>query len=82
MVHTDTYRSLVKVLFIALLTVALQEDDDGDPTKERACDSLIMCIVTSLNQGLRNGGGIGDVLRQPSSKVLHADNTTPPSVEK
>ncbi|XP_064604842.1 inositol 1,4,5-trisphosphate receptor-like isoform X2 [Liolophura sinensis] len=48
--------------------VALQEDDDGDPTKERACDSLIMCIVTSLNQGLRNGGGIGDVLRQPSSK--------------
>ncbi|XP_037091266.1 inositol 1,4,5-trisphosphate receptor type 2-like [Pollicipes pollicipes] len=27
-----------------------------------------MCIVTTLNQGLRNGGGIGDVLRAPSSK--------------
>ena len=25
-----------------------------------------MCIVTTLNQGLRNGGGIGDVLRSPS----------------
>ncbi|XP_017780207.1 PREDICTED: inositol 1,4,5-trisphosphate receptor isoform X5 [Nicrophorus vespilloides] len=35
--------------------------------KERACDSLIMCIVTTLNQGLRNGGGIGDILRAPSS---------------
>ena len=26
-----------------------------------------MCIITTLNQGLRNGGGIGDVLRAPSS---------------
>ncbi len=25
-----------------------------------------MCIVTTLNQGLRNGGGIGDILRPPS----------------
>jgi len=37
--------------------------------KERHCDSLIMCIVTTLNEGLRNGGGIGDVLRKPSSTV-------------
>lgn len=43
--------------------------DLQDYSKERACDSLIMCIVTTLNQGLRNGGGIGDVLRAPSSKV-------------
>ena len=41
----------------------------GDDVKERACDSLVMCIVTTLNQGLRNGGGIGDILRAPSSKV-------------
>jgi inositol 1,4,5-triphosphate receptor type 1 len=27
-----------------------------------------MCIVTTLNQGLRNGGGIGDILRAPSSE--------------
>ena len=42
---------------------------DGEGEKQRACDSLIMCIVTTLNQGLRNGGGIGDVLRKPNSKV-------------
>lgn len=45
--------------------------DTGDGRKERACDSLIMCIVTTLNQGLRNGGGIGDILRAPSSQVLN-----------
>ncbi|XP_014243514.1 inositol 1,4,5-trisphosphate receptor [Cimex lectularius] len=45
---------------------ALNENTDGE-IKERACDSLIMCIVTTLNQGLRNGGGIGDILRAPSS---------------
>ncbi|XP_076620274.1 inositol 1,4,5-trisphosphate receptor-like isoform X5 [Colletes latitarsis] len=39
----------------------------GGDLKERACDSLVMCIVTTLNQGLRNGGGIGDILRAPSS---------------
>ncbi|XP_078369527.1 inositol 1,4,5-trisphosphate receptor-like isoform X2 [Oculina patagonica] len=39
-----------------------------ESVKERACDTLIMCIVTTLNQGLRNGGGIGDVLRRPSMK--------------
>lgn len=45
-------------------------DGGGDEErKERACDSLIMCIVTTLNQGLRNGGGIGDILRAPSSQV-------------
>lgn len=41
----------------------------GGEAKERSCDSLVMCIVTTLNQGLRNGGGIGDILRAPSSKV-------------
>jgi len=41
----------------------------GEEIKERSCDSLVMCIVTTLNQGLRNGGGIGDILRAPSSTV-------------
>lgn len=45
------------------------EDAGEDTVSERACDSLVMCIVTTLNHGLRNGGGIGDVLRPPSSKV-------------
>jgi len=43
--------------------------DGNGEGKERHCDSLIMCIVTTLNEGLRNGGGIGDVLRKPSSVV-------------
>ncbi|XP_053672160.1 inositol 1,4,5-trisphosphate receptor [Anopheles nili] len=42
-------------------------ESDGD-MKERGCDSMIMCIITTLNQGLRNGGGIGDILRAPSRK--------------
>uniref|UniRef100_A0AAG5DBZ0 Inositol 1,4,5-trisphosphate receptor n=1 Tax=Anopheles atroparvus TaxID=41427 RepID=A0AAG5DBZ0_ANOAO len=40
---------------------------DGE-MKERGCDSMIMCIITTMNQGLRNGGGIGDILRAPSRK--------------
>lgn len=49
---------------------AMQDvEDGGGERKERACDSLVMCIVTTLNQGLRNGGGIGDILRAPSSSV-------------
>jgi inositol 1,4,5-triphosphate receptor type 1 len=48
--------------------VDVKESSDSD-AKERSCDSLLMCIVTTMNQGLRNGGGIGDILRAPSSKV-------------
>ena len=51
-------------------------EDPQEGSKERACDSLIMCIVTTLNQGLRNGGGIGDVLRAPSSKVTTISTTS------
>lgn len=42
---------------------AEEEYEDGI---ERTCDTLLLCIVTVLNQGLRNGGGVGDVLRRPS----------------
>lgn len=37
---------------------------------EKSCETLFMCIITSLSMGLRNGGGIGDVLRKPSSSVI------------
>ncbi|XP_069930285.1 inositol 1,4,5-trisphosphate-gated calcium channel ITPR3 isoform X2 [Oryctolagus cuniculus] len=41
--------------------------EDGEPdSTERACDTLLMCIVTVMNHGLRNGGGVGDILRKPS----------------
>jgi len=53
-----------------LAVAAVDTDGDADEAnKERHCDSLIMCIITTLNEGLRNGGGIGDVLRKPSSTV-------------
>ncbi|KAJ3596150.1 hypothetical protein NHX12_002559 [Muraenolepis orangiensis] len=42
-----------------------QGEQDGT---ERVCDTLLMCIITVLNQGLRNGGGVGDVLRRPSKE--------------
>lgn len=53
----------------AVVEEAQKEDEpSGDNNdKERSCDTLLMCIVTTLNQGLRNGGGIGDVLRSPSA---------------
>ncbi|XP_033744403.1 inositol 1,4,5-trisphosphate receptor-like isoform X4 [Pecten maximus] len=44
----------------------VSEEESRD--KQRVCDSLIMCILTTLNEGLRNGGGIGDVLRKPDTR--------------
>ncbi|KAJ8257213.1 hypothetical protein GJAV_G00183130 [Gymnothorax javanicus] len=43
--------------------VSVAEEEDNT---ERTCDTLLMCIVTVMNHGLRNGGGVGDVLRRPS----------------
>ncbi|TRY92287.1 hypothetical protein DNTS_007066 [Danionella cerebrum] len=43
------------------------EEEDEDAT-ERVCDTLLMCIITVLNHGLRNGGGIADVLRKLSKE--------------
>ncbi|KAK5964841.1 hypothetical protein GCK32_011469, partial [Trichostrongylus colubriformis] len=38
-----------------------------------SCSTLRMCIITTLNWGLRNGGGIGDVLRNigPDEKLFY-----------
>ncbi|CAL8335835.1 unnamed protein product [Lota lota] len=53
-------------------TEALQQDVERSGLEEsgmeRACDSLLMCIVTVLSHGLRSGGGVGDVLRKPSKE--------------
>lgn len=45
------------------------DEDTVVSVKEHACETLVLCIITTLNKGLRNGGGIGDVLRPPSLKV-------------
>ncbi|CAF5057918.1 unnamed protein product [Rotaria magnacalcarata] len=54
---------------VSQISNVLPEEDADNELLERACDTLFMCIVTTLNKGLRNGGGIGDVLRQPSSRL-------------
>ncbi|XP_076840863.1 inositol 1,4,5-trisphosphate-gated calcium channel ITPR2 isoform X1 [Brachyhypopomus gauderio] len=41
----------------------MEEEEDS---AEHVCDTLLMCIITVLNHGLRNGGGIADILRKPS----------------
>lgn len=51
---------------VSCTLIGEEADEDGI---ERTCDTLLMCIVTVLNQGLRNGGGVGDVLRKPSKDV-------------
>ena len=33
---------------------------------ERTCSTMFQCYITTLNWGLRNGGGIGDTLQKPS----------------
>ncbi|XP_075754910.1 inositol 1,4,5-trisphosphate-gated calcium channel ITPR2 isoform X1 [Pelodiscus sinensis] len=48
---------------LPITNLGKEEKENGT---ERTCDTLLMCIVTVLNQGLRNGGGVGDVLRKPS----------------
>ncbi|KAK4470965.1 hypothetical protein MN116_006470 [Schistosoma mekongi] len=51
-------------------TIEIDADNVNETldSAERRCDSLRMCILTTLREGLLNGGGIGDVLRRPSSK--------------
>lgn len=58
--------SLMNDCLIQWFLFAGEEEENGI---ERTCDTLLMCIVTVLNQGLRNGGGVGDVLRKPSKDV-------------
>ncbi|XGW30683.1 hypothetical protein V3C99_009556 [Haemonchus contortus] len=45
----------------------------ADDKKIPSCTTLRMCIITTLNWGLRNGGGIGDVLRNvgPDERLFY-----------
>uniref|UniRef100_A0A8C4VNA4 Inositol 1,4,5-trisphosphate receptor n=1 Tax=Gopherus evgoodei TaxID=1825980 RepID=A0A8C4VNA4_9SAUR len=56
---------LISLSALSRLVYACLPDNEED-NSERACDTLLMCIVTVLNHGLRNGGGVGDILRKPS----------------
>uniref|UniRef100_A0A1I8B146 RIH_assoc domain-containing protein n=1 Tax=Meloidogyne hapla TaxID=6305 RepID=A0A1I8B146_MELHA len=52
-------------LLIHPFIYSLLKDDELE-LKVPSCETLRMCILTTLNWGLRNGGGIGDVLRSVS----------------
>ncbi|KAI6654157.1 Inositol 1,4,5-trisphosphate receptor 1 isoform [Oopsacas minuta] len=44
---------------------SLSDCDDVDKS-EKTCESLFFCVLTTLWQGMRQGGGIGDVLKKSS----------------
>uniref|UniRef100_A0A3B4CNT8 Inositol 1,4,5-trisphosphate receptor n=1 Tax=Pygocentrus nattereri TaxID=42514 RepID=A0A3B4CNT8_PYGNA len=50
----------------ACVSVCSPGEKEDEEEMERVCETLLMCIVTVLNHGLRNGGGIADILRKPS----------------
>uniref|UniRef100_A0A8B9GPL0 Inositol 1,4,5-trisphosphate receptor n=1 Tax=Amazona collaria TaxID=241587 RepID=A0A8B9GPL0_9PSIT len=59
-------RTPVAACCLSAATLPAHTEPREEDGIERTCDTLLMCIVTVLNQGLRNGGGVGDVLRKPS----------------
>lgn len=66
---TTVFALIVIYMFSIVGYLFLQDDfviDTDRAEGERSCDSMLACIVTTLDHGLRNGGGIGDVLRPKS----------------
>ncbi|CAH8561358.1 unnamed protein product [Heterobilharzia americana] len=72
--------ALIIIYLYSIIGFTYFRDDfavEVDPTKdneeingntEHRCDSLRMCMLTTLREGLLNGGGIGEALRRPSNK--------------
>lgn len=36
---------------------------------EASCETILMCLVTILRDGVKSGGGISDAIRRPPSNV-------------
>ena len=79
-----TYTYLIVYLFAIIAfyyfeeSIVFEEDfleDKSDNYKgdERMCGSVLQCYLTLLNYGVRNGGGIGDVI----IKLAFQDNIGP-----
>eukprot|EP00047_Mylnosiga_fluctuans_P022501 m.120906 g.120906 ORF g.120906 m.120906 type:complete len:2802 (-) comp9285_c2_seq2:1154-9559(-) len=81
---TDNFGSIVLALFFTLILVfvlgmvaylyfqahAIVEAGDGEP--EPKCHTLAGCIATSAYYGVRDGAGLGGILRDvPSGAALH-----------
>ena len=65
------FASILIYLFAIIIFLFFQEQcikeiedlsNDGEPIVENHCETLILAIITTFNEGLRNGGGIGDYL--------------------
>ena len=57
---------VVVVVYQFTLLAFLTIKDDYDPEQNLYCDTLLSCLVTNMDMGARNGGGIGNVLPSPS----------------
>ncbi|MCP9265766.1 Inositol 1,4,5-trisphosphate receptor type 1 [Dirofilaria immitis] len=55
----ETLRNVIRSVTRNWRSIIMTEGE----SKVWSCQTLRMCILTTLNWGLRNGGGIGDVLR-------------------
>ena len=65
------FASILIYLFAIIIFLFFQEQcikeiedlsNDGEAIVENHCETLILAIITTFNEGLRNGGGIGDYL--------------------
>ncbi|KCV71988.1 hypothetical protein H696_01395 [Fonticula alba] len=66
---TAFFGLIIVYMFSLVAFVGLRDDfviELSEQDEERSCDTLVACLLTSLNHGLRNGGGIGDAI-QPNS---------------
>eukprot|EP01135_Chromosphaera_perkinsii_P005608 Nk52_evm22s355 gene=Nk52_evmTU22s355 len=57
---TSVFAMIIIYVFAIIGYLFLNEDFDIEG--ELRCETLMRCIVTTVHQGLRSGGGIGDVL--------------------
>ena len=58
--------------FVFIVSVEACSSDgvcDKHERLEHNCETLMMCMITVFKDGVKAGGGIGDVIRKPSSKV-------------
>eukprot|EP00347_Sterkiella_histriomuscorum_P002968 403366109 len=57
------------IAFILFRDTYINSGMEGeDPDYNGYCNSLVMCFTSTLNNGLRSGGGIGDTLSQLQQK--------------
>lgn len=83
--HVTRYTTLVNQTIDNVVYPIYKEMEEIDTVEENHCETLLMSIITTFDQGLRNGGGIGDFLKRVSkdhpqvSLTLNSKNPQKPS---